>query len=380
MNILIFTNILTPYRIAFFDKLNNELNENGDLLKVYVMSETEENRNWYYEDYKRKYTRLLKGKRIGIGGYKVNINQGIDQMLTDVAPDIVIAAGSYIHPSLWILIQRCNVKKIPILFWSESHLNTERKYSKVKTVFRDSIRRSVYKRFNGFCYAGKLSKEFICKYARDESKYIFLPNLVDDRFYSTSAENQQVYKETKEMINSNEEIRNYIIPARLSPDKGIMEFLQLLRQVKTKKTVRIFIAGDGELEQEIKNYSRDNNLNVSLLGFMSREQMRCLYQLVDGFILPSKVDPNPLTCIEALWSGLPMLVSDHVGNYPEVIKDGLNGYVFSYEDDAERTISTFLNQDVKWYKHAHEISREIAETCYSMNTVTKEFIQKLRSF
>ena len=39
-------------------------------------------------------------------------------------------------------------------------------------------------------------------------------------------------------------------------------------------------------------------------------------------ILPSLSDPNPLSCIEACWSANPLIVSEHVGNNPEIITEG----------------------------------------------------------
>lgn len=47
-----------------------------------------------------------------------------------------------------------------------------------------------------------------------------------------------------------------------------------------------------------------------------------LYSISDVFVLPSISDANPLTCIEALWTELPLFISENCGNYPEVIEQG----------------------------------------------------------
>ncbi len=54
--------------------------------------------------------------------------------------------------------------------------------------------------------------------------------------------------------------------------------------------------------------------------------MPILYKLSDLFIIPSVKDNNPLTLIEALHSKLPILASNKIGNYPEAIQDGINGW------------------------------------------------------
>ena len=377
MKLLVFTNILTPYRIAFFDELYNNCFFSVCSFRVLVMSETEENRNWYYHEFQREYTKLLKGCRISVGGYKLNINKGIQKEIGDFKPDVVIAAGSYIEPSLWVLIYHCKRHRIPILFWSESHLNTERHYSSTKIRLRETVRHLIYKRFNGFCFSGSLSKQFIEKYAKPDTSYIYLPNLIDDKFYGSSAKNERLYSRIQSSLNIKEGTRVYIIPARLSPDKGILDFLETFRFVQTTHHTKILIAGDGPLYEDIQNYSEENQLDIVLMGFLSKDTMRCLYQLADGFILPSKVDPNPLTCIEALWSKLPLLVSSHVGNYPEVIDEGRNGYVFTYHLDEIKVIADFLNQSDTWYKNAALRSRAKAEENYSLSAVAKRFLAEL---
>ncbi len=52
-----------------------------------------------------------------------------------------------------------------------------------------------------------------------------------------------------------------------------------------------------------------------------------LYASCDLLLLPSLKDPNPLSVIEALWAGLPLLISDRCGNWPEAVEQGVNGWV-----------------------------------------------------
>lgn len=134
----------------------------------------------------------------------------------------------------------------------------------------------------------------------------------------------------------NDNDRVWIIPARLSPEKGILNFMDLLVKTKFKESnITIIIPGTGPLESNIKAKITDLGLKISLLGFQNQKEMAELYALSDVFVLPSLSDSNPLTCIEALWSGKPLLVSAHVGNYPEVIEEGVNGYVFDYSKSPQ---------------------------------------------
>ena len=42
------------------------------------------------------------------------------------------------------------------------------------------------KKYDGFWYAGELSREFITKYAIRDAKYCFVPNLIDESIYKNS--------------------------------------------------------------------------------------------------------------------------------------------------------------------------------------------------
>ena len=136
-----------------------------------------------------------------------------------------------------------------------------------------------------------------------------------------------------------------------------------------------FFFCDSEIEKKIANV----NLDVRLLGFQQQDHIMELYAISDFFILPSLSDPNPLTCIEALWSGLPLLVSTHVGNYPEVVQEGLNGYVFDYSNPqrAINQIECLLNSSMEWREKATRVSLEIAKSIYNSENVVKRFVDNL---
>lgn len=377
-SMVLLTNILTPYRVHFYDAIEKVCCNKGIRFHVLVMSKTEENRNWMYEDYARSYTILLKGKRIKVGNVCININE-IKSILKELNPEFVIAAGSYIHPTIWELLWLKKKLGYKTFFWSESHLNTVRNYSALKIKVRDFIRKKIYSSFDGFFYAGKLSLEFIEKYCSNTAKMIFLPNLIDNAYYAKSVCNEQNKKELLDKWKIEKDEKVYICPVRLSSDKGIIPFFDLLKETTTKHPYTVVIAGDGYQKQEIETYIQKAQLNVKMVGYQQQDAIRELYQLSDGFILPSIVDPNPLTCVEALWSKLPLLVSEHVGNNPEVVENGVNGFVFSYtnKDESIHLIEQFIDADDEWMENAKEVSYKIANKSYCSERETQRIIQEI---
>ena len=349
---------------------------------VLVMSITEENRNWNYEEFSRDYTILLSGKQIKVGSYVLNINKGISKVIDSLNPDFIIAAGSYIHPSIWKLISIKSKYHFCIFFWSESHLNIKRNYGKLKLFIREQIRKRIYQKFDGFIYAGKLSLMFIQKYCRKEAGMIFMPNLVDDCFYSTRVVSNEEKKAIRMNMQISDKEKIFICPARLSNEKGLIPFLKLLAKCEINSDFYLLIVGDGVLKNELQMLIDQNRLPVILVGHKQQNEIRKLYQIADGFILPSIGDSNPLTCIEALWSELPLLLSEHVGNSPEVINESQNGYIFSYNNQQEsiEKIIKFIDADEKWIANARDVSLKIAKKNFNSSIEVNRVIKEIANY
>lgn len=385
MKIILLTNILTPFRIFFYDKLYEEYKSKGIDFKVIVMTPREPGRTWRYEDYKRDYTILLKGILKKVSGIDVIINPDIFNMLKEISPNIVICAGSYMLPSVWATLALRNKLGYKVLYWSESHLNEKRSYGKLKLIVRELFRENVIKKFDGFWYAGKMSKEFLDKYSKKDSYYVFVPNTIDEtQYFKANLKTDNEKKLIKERYGLNDNNTIMICPARLSKEKGILEFGEIIKRCKGKDNITIMIPGIGELENKIKDMAITYNIDLRLVGFKNQEEMIDLYSISDIFVLPSLSDPNPLSCIEASWAGKPLIVSTHVGNYPEIVDINKNGYVFNYkeEDKAVEIIDIMIKKNKSELKKFGNKSLNIAKEKYNsklvVNRIAEETLEILK--
>ena len=104
-----------------------------------------------------------------------------------------------------------------------------------------------------------------------------------------------------------------------------------------------------------------------------------LYFAADAFFMSSLSDPSPLTCVEALWCGKSLFVSEYVGNYPEVIKQGENGYMYRYSDEQEavKLLDAFVSASDDWKKKASEISLQIASERFDLEQVTRRLLTEM---
>ena len=76
---------------------------------------------------------------------------------------------------------------------------------------------------------------------------------------------------------------------------------------------------------------------------------------------------------------MPLLISNRVGNSKEVLEEGRNGYVFSYEkeDDAIKKIEHMINANDEWLQDASKASRKKAESIYNSKKNVERIVQEL---
>lgn len=382
MNVVILTNILSPYRRFFFDLFKQYSDKKGIGFNVILMSDNESNRTWRYEDLKTNYTSLLECRTIKVkDDIFFHLNRGLEEELSRLKPDILILGGSYTFPSIWKAIKLRKKLGYKTVFWSESHLDENKGYSDLKIKIREYIRNKFYKSIYNYWYAGELSKMFILRYSMQESKLFFIPNLVNPEiFKKAELLRSNNRNKLREKYNINDKKFIFFCPARLDKVKGILEFLNIYKNCELAEEAIILIAGEGSLRSTIEKFILEHsNIDVRLLGNKSEEEIVELYAIADCFLLPSLSDPNPLSCIEALWSGLPLFVSKHVGNNPEVIKQGLNGYVFSYSDEknAILQINKIIKSSSEWRENASNISKSIANDIYNPIKAIERLIEEM---
>lgn len=381
--VVLITNILTPYRAFFYDALYDTFLKRSIDFHVCVCARTEKGRNWFYEDFERKYTKLLPYKSLSFKNrIFLHFNRGLKKLYKQLNPDIIICGGTYLAPSVWETIWLNKKLGAQLYYWSESHLNEKRNYNKAIICVRDLVRKLIYTKMDGFWYSGKLSQEFIIKYCSKDISMIFVPNLVDNSVFEKVkliSNDEQNQIKARYCIEKDKII--FVIPARLTAVKGIIEFLELLDKAISKDKMKVLIVGDGELKNDIVEKIKALHLekSVKLLGYKNQNEMLHIYAVSDFFLLPSVSDPNPLSVIEACWCSLPLLISEHCGNYYEIVKDGENGFVFSYSDKKNviELIEKCANSSVNWRKKAGQISYSIVNDIYNPSKTINRVIDEM---
>ena len=120
------------------------------------------------------------------------------------------------------------------------------------------------------------------------------------------------------------------VVTRLTRDKGVDT---LLDAVVGMDAVEVVVAGDGPAYAELVARTEELGLSgsVRFLGWV--DEPDAVYRDVDVVVHPSRADIMPMSVIEAMHHGIPVVATD-VGGIPDLIDPGVDGLLFPTDDVA----------------------------------------------
>ena len=113
--------------------------------------------------------------------------------------------------------------------------------------------------------------------------------------------------------------------------------------MKNIKDIEFLIVGDGNFNNEIKNFILTNNVNnrVKFIGWISHETIPDYLNELKLLIIPSYTEGLPNILLEAMACGTPVLATP-VGAIPDIIRDGETGFILS-ENDPDNIVENIKN-------------------------------------
>jgi glycosyltransferase involved in cell wall biosynthesis len=123
---------------------------------------------------------------------------------------------------------------------------------------------------------------------------------------------------------------------RLSAEKDIERIKPILLAFPE---ARLALVGDGPHHKTLERHFA--GLPVHLAGFLHGEDLAAAYASADIFVMPSRTETLGLVILEAMASGLPV-VAARDGGIPEIVQEGVSGFLFGGEDEAIAHISRLL--------------------------------------
>lgn len=217
-------------------------------------------------------------------------------------------------------------KKLPLVFSAHGFRHTKKNYF-LKVLHDISLGRFV-----------KLADKCTALTTKDYGAYLKLgvkkenifdlPNGVDVGEFSKR--DSKLIKKLKDRYGINGKTLLYI--GRIHKSKGLQYLVSTLKSLDCKLLI---VGQDGGykniLENQIKNLGVEDK--VVFTGPLPDEELVAACHLSDVFVLFSEWEGFGVVVIEAMASGLPVVVSDR-GSLPSLVDDGVNGIVVPFGDSA----------------------------------------------
>ncbi|DAB34820.1 MAG TPA: glycosyl transferase [Sulfurospirillum sp. UBA12182] len=311
---VIVTHIPAFYKVNLYNELSKKLN----ILVVFIASNTAEKRADDFitlQNVKFKYELLFDGN-FQDRDVKENIFK-LRGIFKDIQYKKIVVSGWDLKEFWYLVITNSKSKNCLALESTIKESKTDGIRGFIKKIFLSRIS-TVYA-------SGKLHQELLDALCfKGEVKITKGVGIINKPSF------EPIKKEYK---------KRFLFIGRISKEKNIELLVDVFNQLPEHT---LTVIGTGSLEKELKNKA---NSNIIFLGQVNNTELQDYFNKNDIFILPSLSESWGLVIEEALYFGLPVLISDNCGA-SELIENGKNGYIVNTEN-----LYNIINQiDDKLYK------------------------------
>lgn len=318
MRLALLTNQIPPYRVATFAALRRKV----DRLTV-ILSENRIAPGLEQADIEIRVARSLRIPSIRrhesgyFERYETHVPVGIVPALRAARPQCIVTAELGLR-TVGAVLYRLGART-PVVVHADLSEHTERG----RGGLRPALRRLLLSSVDGVMVNGRSGADYIRGLGFPGRSISLFPYATDvERFGSVDRRAHDPH-----------ELRLLYV-GRLIELKGLEPWIAALgRELRERpeRRVRLVVAGEGDRRAAIEAIDRPSNLRLELQGQMPYADLPRVYADADVFVMPSLGDTWGLVINEAMASGLPVIGSSQTQAVVEMVRDGVEGWVFSVE-------------------------------------------------
>jgi glycosyltransferase involved in cell wall biosynthesis len=156
--------------------------------------------------------------------------------------------------------------------------------------------------------------------------------------------------------------------SRIDSKKGLDLLLHGFAELRaTRADVVLIVAGNGDEKFVARLHKQAEELGVQRdvvwAGFVQGEEKRALFAVSDVFILSSYSENFGIAVVEAMASGLPVIVSDQVGIHPDISRAGAGLVISCDAHEIQRALSQIVDSELlreSMSRNARRLAREFS--------------------
>lgn len=206
-----------------------------------------------------------------------------------------------------------------------------------------------------------------------QEKFPFLKfDYVDDSVDTERFSPEQNKQSLREKLNIPEDKKVFIWVGVLNSRKDPLLLASAIKNIENKENFYI-LCGGGDFENELKKATSDLS-NVLLTGQISMEELVQYLKASDYYVSTSHSEGLPLSVLEGLSCGLPIVVSD-IEQHKYIFKEENIGLVF--EDKNQEDLENKLKAITECNYDEYSINaRNLVLKYFSSKTMTKNYQKK----
>ena len=254
--------------------------------------------------------------------------------LDNIRPAVVVVPG-WADVAALAALQWCVRHRVPAVIMSESTA-----WDAPRRAWREAVKRQVVGLAAAGLVGGTPHQEYIIQLGMPAERVFLGYDVVDNRYFADQA---AVARSQKPEVRKKHGLpeKYFLASARFIEKKNLRRLIEahaLYRkksagagaQMGNPKPWDLVLLGDGELRRSLDQQLSTLNLQpfVHLPGFKQYADLPEFYASAGAFVHASTTEPWGLVVNEAMASGLPVLVSSRCGCATDLVKDGVNGFIF----------------------------------------------------
>ncbi len=299
---------LAPYFLACVDRLVKDHNVEVHIVRWPVNKEAP------FE--------LVSGDRVKVHERDED-DRALLKLAGDLAPDAVFASG-WVDKGYLKVCRALRAQGKPVVMCSD-------------TAWRGDARQIAA------CIAARLwiKRTFSHAWVTGHAQAIYVRKLgfakqdVKTGFYSADVDRFAPLFERFKQSKQQDLPHRFLCVARYIPTKGhqlLCDAFAELREANEAGDWELWIAGAGELLEQVRNSRSGKHPRIKHLGFVQADAMPEVMAQCGVFVLPSIYEPWGVVVQEHACAGFPLLLSDAVGAADRFLVDGENGHRFTAGD------------------------------------------------
>jgi glycosyltransferase involved in cell wall biosynthesis len=336
--ILVCKPAVSPYDVELLNKLSNHFD-----ITVLYFQKIEEWRKWNCLDRIKYKTIFCKSKKLHILGKRVVWAVLPSDFKIDIYDEVIIETDFATILNQIRIKRLATNKDIPLKCWITIHKNyplflrenfLSKQLNKVANYIIDFLflKDQSIKIFLAY---GTLGAESV----KEKNKRCLYPGF---RFHNEETYGPISLNTVSEFNKTRFKGKKLkaLMVSYLLPRKGVDFVIKLFN--KYSRQTELIIVGDGE--RKYVNYLKSiANKNIKFVGYKESTEKSEYFKHSDLFWFHTRKDAWGLVLHEAMYFGLPCIVSKNAPSSYDLINDGINGFVYDNLSQAEEKLKFILN-------------------------------------